>query len=491
MMKKLILSILILSPFLLKAQTKVFKEVSEGISTEFKPIFQNGNLIGYLAFSELERANKDSFNYRIEIMDENLNDLGIVNFKEKKLDLQQASFVNDTLCLAYLKSNVLGYDWANRNERNDSLSKGYMSLFAQFISLDGKIAHTFEKRLNTDIRLAWASIRDGKIGNGGLKHPLQLKNQDQKGFTCFFSDDDHIYLLVLTTQGELLWEKYILEKGERYGLLTSGKDAFLLIRTDKPAAMSNFTVISYDTDTKAGILKYPLQDQQRNPLQVTAFENDPTTGNPYLAGYIYDPMAAGVYLNTNDVVHHIFSGVFTVNVNGHEKAAVKRQFSYWTGDTNAEPETHDFLSDNNGYMKYIHGFRDFQGNTYIAGTNSYRKSKYGSVVLLKQDATGKLSVMTPFADSNLDPFSVKNQFDLSVMPRFYTVSSSETKSVYLIINDQANAIVYNPEKNKTVRVIPHKDGGSRINIFPAKEGHVIVAEYNRKEKYTKFSIEAI
>jgi hypothetical protein len=28
-------------------------------------------------------------------------------------------------------------------------------------------------------------------------------------------------------------------------------------------------------------------------------------------------------------------------------------------------------------------------------------------------------------------------------------------------------------------------------IFPAKEGHIMVAEYNRKEKYTRVSIEAL
>jgi hypothetical protein len=28
-------------------------------------------------------------------------------------------------------------------------------------------------------------------------------------------------------------------------------------------------------------------------------------------------------------------------------------------------------------------------------------------------------------------------------------------------------------------------------VFPAKEGHVLVSEYNKKEKYTRYSIEAL
>lgn len=491
MMKKLILSILILSPFLVKAQTKVFKEVNEGISTEFKPIFQSENLVGYIAFSELERANKDSFSYRISIMDENLNDVGIVNFREKKLDLQQVSFVNDTLCMAYLKSNVLGYEFANRNERNDSLTNGYVSLFAQFISLDGKIAHTFEKKLNTDIRFSWTNIRDGKIGFGGLRHPLQLKNQDQKGFTFFFGDNSQNYLLVITTQGELLWEKYLLEGGNHYNMLTSGKDVLLLITAERSGSLGNYTVISYDTDTKAGILKLPLQDQFRNPLLAVAFNNDPATGNPYLAGYIHDPMAAGAYLYTKNVVQHLFSGIFVINIDGHEKTAVKRQFNYWTDRVDDELMGNDFLFNNNAFMKNAMAFRDFQGNTYITGTNTYHRAEYGGVVLIRQDPKGKMAVLTPFVDADLDPADIKKQYELTGMPPLYTVSSSDTRSVYLIVNNQANSIIYNLEKDKIVRVIPHKDGNIRTNVFPAKEGHVIVAEYNRREKYTKFSIEAI
>ncbi|TWV98699.1 hypothetical protein [Chitinophaga pinensis] len=75
--------------------------------------------------------------------------------------------------------------------------------------------------------------------------------------------------------------------------------------------------------------------------------------------------------------------MFTVNVNGHEKAAVKRQFTYWNDGTDEELAANDFLSNNNGFMKEVYGFRDFSGNTYIAGLNNYRKSRYGGVVMLR------------------------------------------------------------------------------------------------------------
>jgi len=41
------------------------------------------------------------------------------------------------------------------------------------------------------------------------------------------------------------------------------------------------------------------------------------------------------------------------------------------------------------------------------------------------------------------------------------------------------------------RTIPHKDGDTKITVFPAKDGYIMVSEYNKKEKYTKFSIEAL
>jgi hypothetical protein len=71
------------------------------------------------------------------------------------------------------------------------------------------------------------------------------------------------------------------------------------------------------------------------------------------------------------------------------------------------------------------------------------------------------------------------------------VVDPDSKSNYMIIDDEVNIYIYNANARKVVRTIPHKDGNVKVNVFPAKEGHMLVAEYNRKEKYTRFSIEAL
>src|ERR1700760_1285745 len=85
-------------------QTKVFKEVGEDIATEIKAITQDNALVGYLAFTRLEKTTADSFNYRVTVMDENLNDIGTVNFRQRNLQLQSVSFEQDILCLGYIES---------------------------------------------------------------------------------------------------------------------------------------------------------------------------------------------------------------------------------------------------------------------------------------------------------------------------------------------------------------------------------------------------
>jgi hypothetical protein len=73
----------------------------------------------------------------------------------------------------------------------------------------------------------------------------------------------------------------------------------------------------------------------------------------------------------------------------------------------------------------------------------------------------------------------------------YTVSNPETKNNYLVVDNAKNILIYNIEQHKLARTIPHQDANNYITLLPAKEGHVMVSEYDKKQKQTRLSIEAL
>ena len=64
MRKQLLTLLLSVSVFAANAQTKIFKEISDDIATQTRPIIQDNSLVGYVVFTRLEKASEDSFNYR-------------------------------------------------------------------------------------------------------------------------------------------------------------------------------------------------------------------------------------------------------------------------------------------------------------------------------------------------------------------------------------------------------------------------------------------
>src|SRR3954447_8260616 len=121
-----------------RSQSKVFKQVGEEISSTMKVVTQDDALVGYLVFTKLEKVSEDSFNYKISIMDENLNDIGTVNFREENLTLQAVSFDQDVLCLGYLKSSLLDKVMKNRKKYYAEANNAKHAVVVQFLGLDGK-----------------------------------------------------------------------------------------------------------------------------------------------------------------------------------------------------------------------------------------------------------------------------------------------------------------------------------------------------------------
>jgi len=517
------LPLLLLAAPAAQAQTKVFKEVAQDMSSQLELIIQDGNLVGYLSFNQLEKISADSFNYKLSIMDENLNDIGAVNFREEKLFLKGVSFEQDVLCLAYVRSNFVDKEFRSNKEFRREKDAAKTELFTQFVNLNGRIlgTNTVKMDIKPDAQQEYASRK--VVGNGILKHKIQLHNIPGKGFACFYGDDTKNNLLVFNIAGKLTWKKVISEDASDFTMLTSGTEVDLLLKKKEKPEEGGFEIISYNTQDSTTYPKFLLKDKKNNSLKVLAFDNDPVTGKPFVSGLVIDPVK-GTRKTANTVTglaHHNYLGVFNISLNGHTRKDIQPVFTYWTDAAKGGLfDAEGYCESANAFLYPKNSFRDYQGNTWFVGSGyrmgirpgailgtaisplflfmttglSVMRIKYyqsRNIMVVKQDAKGTLSLENTIPALKTEKVYPRTLTYTCDQRSYYTVTNSDTKTDYVVIDDTKNIYIYNTNQKKIARTIPHKDGNSLFYVFPAKEGHVMVSEYNRKEKQTRLSIEAL
>lgn len=501
------------------AQTRVFREVGNEISSSMRAITQDGALVGYLVFTELERADKDSFNYKLTIMDENLNDIGKVNFREMKLDLQSVAFEQDVLCLAYLKSNLLGYTYNHRRDKKEAINKGYLAVYTQFIDLTGKMLKTNTIKVNTDLRGNFNNV-SSSIGSGGMKESLRVSNVNGKGFACFFGDDRGKFLYAYDKNGNQIWHKRVGLEEADYNMLVSGHDVYFLVHHNDPTAEGGYAIQGYGLDDSTTISRYLLKDKKGNPLRVLAFTNNPATGKPFVSGTIINPRRGKGPVFLRSIAKGRYMGVFTLNVDGRGRDSLKPVYTYWK-DQKELTNTKGRFNHNKSFLSAGPSFKDFSGNTYFSGTAAKRSINTGLVIaevatlpliipplyflgfggtrkftfreamVLKQTPEGALSLDNSINVANSRGYAAKITTEMIDNKAYYSIHSPEKKATYLIITEQKNITLYHVDAKKVIRTIPRKKGNIETVIYPAKEGHILVAEYDKKEKSRQFSIEAL
>lgn len=484
----------------LKAQTKIFKEVGEDISTEMKPISQDNTLVGYVAFTRLEKADADSFNYRLTIMDENLNDIGAVNFRQGVLDLRDVSFEQNVLCLGYIQS-APAHDQTTRGQKDhrraqDDASSSHILL--QFIDLNGKVINTWSREVNlnmsTDgVRSPYAPVRLV----GYLKYGMQIQNIPGSGFAFFYGDETKQELLVFDTKGQMTHEQDIPTVAGHFYLRASSSDVYLLTKEDFRVPEGGFKLYVYAATDLSPENNFDLRDGYDNWLKVLAFDNDPATGDAFIAGCIINPNREKQFITANDYSYTPYLGLFTLDLGGPHKQ-MHANCSYWADEHFPGIAGDGMFSERGFYVKYATAFRDYNGNTIFAGTalegNGFvgsAKYKLTDGVFVRQEASGNVALDNTIPCDETKTFGPGGILPELDKKEFYTVVNPDTRSNYMIIDDEANIYIYNVNGKKVVRTIPHKDGNVKINVYPAKEGHMMVAEYNRKEKTTRLSIEAL
>ncbi len=526
-MKKILTAFLLLcSVCAAQAQTKVFKEVNEDIQSQVKPIYQDNSLVGYVVFTQLEKASADSFNYKITLMDENLNDIGVVNFKEIKLFLYGVTFEQDVLCLAYFKSNFYFKEYTSRKEYKAAEQNEKTAILTQFLSLDGKIIKA--NSLNVTVKKSeWSGKMGNKsyMGSGALKN-VHLRNIPGKGFALCYGDEQKNTLVAFNTAGNQLWTKpvKIYEGASLANMLTAGKYVYVLAK-NKPDRrngdmnLGGYEVLGFHIADSAAPFKHALKDKQGNSLTINSFSNDPVTGNLFISGCVIDPRKGNDYATPKAFARGAFAGVYSLNINGPKKSDISEVYSYWNDGSQSLFSKKGQNLNSRTYCWYEGGIKDYQGNTYFFGTSFVKKAKVGSIVasvvtaptviiplyismfgynkvridntvLLKQSSKGVLSNESAIRGDE-GGFYLNKLGWMFDTRKYMTASNPETKNTYLIISDKKNFFIYSLTAKKVIRTVPRKEGNIFTYIFPAKEGHIMVSEYNRRERSTTVSIESL
>jgi len=500
-MKKL--SFLIISILLgccLQAQTKILKEVSEDISTRIHPITQDNALVGYLAFTTLEKADADSFNYKLTIMDENLNDIGVVKFRQGILDLKTVSFEQNVLCLGYIQSSLKEgksiRNWRDYKKAVDAATSSHILL--QFVSLSGNVINTYYK----DVMLGAAAATTGNPFSpikltGQLKYGMHLRNIPNSGFAFFYGDEMKQSLLVFDIKGVLTHEQESPMLADHYYLHASPTDIYLLTKKDLRTPEGGYTLYVYSAKELDLKNHFDLRDGKDNWLKVLSFDNDPATGDAFIAGCIINPQRERRFITANDYAYTPYIGLFTLDL-GNPQKKMHASCSYWSDEHIPGIDEDGYFPDKSFYVKYATAFRDYNGNTIFAGTALVGKGIVGNAkykltdgVFVRQEASGKVVLDNNIPCDETKFFSATDFLPQLDKKDFYKVVNPDTKSNYMIIDDEENIYIYHVNSKRIVRTIPHKDGNVRTNVYPAKEGYMMVSEYHRKEKYTRFSIEAL
>jgi len=522
-MKKQALTLLLsVSIFVATAQTKVFKEVSEDISTQTRGIIQDNSLVGYVIFTRLEKASADSFNYRITLMDENLNDIGTVNFTEIGLDLEGVAFDQDVLCLAYLKSSSQGKVFkSKRQARKSDLEDDVLT---QFLTLNGQIAKTNSLPVNLNSTLTMTGNTWGFGGfqySGNLKHQVQLQNVSGKGFACFYGDADGCNLIAYDFKGNQLWKKSIDDK-QAFALLASKSDIYVLEKEKQKYIEGGGSLTGFNFEDGKSYPKIAMQDKDGRSLTMMNFGTDPVTGNPFICGKIINKRNGNHIGIVKNYTHAPYDGVYTMDVNGHNKKDLKKTFVYWN-DGSQKPGISKlgYMNDTKSFTVLTSAFRDYNGNTYFVGSQLIKKVKIGAIIasvitaptiiapimilapgtskcklldanVVKLSSKGTLSLDNTIACDNSSFWRSNTDFvTVNGGRNFYSLDDPESKSSFVIADDSKNIMIYNVDQKKIIRTIPHKAEGVHTTIGPAKDGHFMVIEYNKKEKYTRLSIESL
>ncbi len=446
------------------AQSKVFNQITGAIRSNLSEITQNRTVVGYLRLVQLEKASKNTYNYELNIMDENLNEISTAKFSDGPLSLNDVAFEQDVICASFYKSAT------------------EVSLY--FINLEGKVikSQTIESKNSSK------GVTKNLPGVGFLYHKIAKE----------FS------LIAYNVEGKQLWEKSI------------DREAYYLATTSKMIAYYDF----HKTKSINFLNAADGKNFYSKELEVDANFSHAFTGTQiygdtiFYSGFISPFNRYGKGMQFKNLKKGYQKGVIVIKAWAPNKQSVKITETKWA-DADLSDITKVAGNPDNKKENYLfeNSVTDKDGNTYFLADNVLRKPRVGLITTTV--VLSPLIFFSPllasagfnkyyFTDATIFKLTPNNRFSkVTSIPQVRSsknfakefVSTQPTRNIidqegvnaYFVSSDSKNVGITNLSTKKT-KSIPRYAGNISSTIFPAKEGHFMLVENNNSTKSVKLSI---
>ncbi|MBJ6366580.1 DUF6770 family protein [Snuella sedimenti] len=495
--------------FILNAQQKTFTDITTLKMQHVGPMMdKNNDVDGYYLYYQLDKLKKGMREYAIHMLDNNLNDIALKSYVDSK---------NTVLADSKFNNHALMFAMINLKEEQYKL-----------VTFDRKGGQGEDVIIPVNKKeMRWLSYAI-KAGNFNLLYPV-----DNKGFLFNYVRDNKKIgygLKYVATDGGTSWDynspddiKEIMSVNP----IEVNDEVVVALESSKKSALSqtvNFKVIVLDINT--GKLLFEKRfDRENNPRLIT---------NAFLTED-KELVLLGEYFEKDDNVAKEKSlGVFA-QINSLEGKVISDNKVSWEEKIDKMmPVESDGKNPKRGYV-YFHDIVRTQKGTYYCIGERYRKTvSLAGVMGVAVNPRGGSS-MTQLTITDAVVFEFDNKFNLLNIEVFEK-GKSRAPSLIDVGSPQLNAhalkaygafdyqftqldtdrdrfyasfidyerlkgeenkyafksIMYNDGKLSEDKIYLNKSKGKiRFRVMPAKLGHVMLLEYNKKEKTLDIHLEKL
>ncbi|MEO5499941.1 MAG: DUF6770 family protein [Ginsengibacter sp.] len=481
-------------------------------------IMEKNQIKGYFFLYQSDKIDKRTNEYTLQVLDQNLNKVREIKFEDsKQLNLLEASYNGNSLAFLF------------KNADNKTLD---MKIY----SLDGKLQYTyssaFDKRTE-DLMNTYATLHTDEgtnqnvfdVDGHGYVSVLPLRDGKQRTYSIVY----------YSSEEKKQWTYQPQDDEERFTTAEylGGTDSLILLLVTKKDRMlsgklkASLVGVNFKTRKKA----FELEDTDDKYVHV------PTTIVPGKEkGQII--VIGSYFIKGDDIAKDFSKGLAVLTINSDGKI-LNKVYNSWVFDFGK------YLSTNNkgkidkiGYL-YIHKvIQTPDGKSFVVSEGYKRQASAGGIaatvllgamgarssaigvtkivvtdlVLMELDKDYKVSnagiydkeTHTVDASSESD-FTSQHQIAMAVKMvggfdyefttgevdnSNFTVCYSNYESSADYKGQTFNAIRFNGAKFTTDK-IPLKSKASKLKVFPAKPGSVMIMEYFKKEKRLDFRLEKL